>query len=409
MALCWAVLAVLVLSTPRVCGARPPEQRGLQWVWGAAEPAPAEPLLPSRRRRADDGQPPPGTTVMLGHGHTTTAMPESNETESLAPDSLLGSTLPPGLSTNSSLPQQLTALPVDLDETDSPEPDSLLGSTLPPGPSTNSSLPLEVTALPVDLDETDSPEPDSLGTEPPLAVGTNASLHRELALSTADPQDETDSPDPDLLPSSAPSTEAAPQRNGTAVPGWPMASGGPGTEGTVAGVTDDVSTGSMAGGTDATSTEPHSALPPTTAPTSSIHKKARDPPVLYHPGEATTASSDSKPGGKAVEEPPAIPWDDNALMNKCLLAILLLALVAAAFMVCTGVLAALLCRRARTARHQLSPTEMVCISSLLPDGEATAANGPRLGPHRHRKLLADGSSEADGDNLTLSSFLPEHP
>ncbi|KAI6076207.1 P-selectin glycoprotein ligand 1 [Aix galericulata] len=387
MALCWAMLVVLVLSTPRACGARPPEQRGLQWVWGAAEPAPAEPLLLSRRRRADDGQPPPGTT----------AMPESNETESLVTDSLLGSTLPPGLSTNSSLPQQLTALPVDLDETDSPEPDSLLGSTLPPGPSTNSSLPLEVTTLLVDLDETDSPEPDSLGTEPPLAVGTNASLHRELALSTADPQDETDSPDPDLLPSSALSTEAAPQRNGTAIPGWHMASGGPGTEGTVAGGTDDIST------------EPRSALTPTTAPTSSIHKKARDPPVLYHPGEATTAPSDSKPGGKAVEEPPAIPWDDNALMNKCLLAILLLALVAAAFMVCTGVLAALLCRRARTARHQLSPTEMVCISSLLPDGEATAANGPRLGPHRHRKLMADGSSEADGDNLTLSSFLPEHP
>ncbi|KAM9178684.1 P-selectin glycoprotein ligand 1 isoform 1-T2 [Mergus octosetaceus] len=384
MALCWAVLVVLVLSTLQACGARPPEQRGLQWVWGAAEPAPAEPKLPSRRRRADDGQPPPGTTAILGHGHATTAMPESNETESLAPDSLLGSTLPPGLSTNSSLPQQLTTLPVD-------------------------------------LDETDSPEPDSLGTEPPLAAGTNASLHRELALSTAEPQDETDSPDPDLLPSSAPSTEAAPQSNGTAIPSWPMASGGPGTKGTVAGGTDDssstgtvassmddISTGSMAGGTDATSTEPRSALPPTTAPTNIIHKKARDPPVLYHPGEATTAPSDSKPGGKAVEEPPAIPWDDNALMNKCLLAILLLALVAAAFMVCTGVLAALLCRRARTARHQLSPTEMVCISSLLPDGEATTANGPRLGPHRHRKLLTDGSSEADGDNLTLSSFLPEH-
>lgn len=408
MALCWAVLVVLVLSTLRACGAGPPEQRGLQWVWGAAEPAPAEPLLPSRRRRADYGQPPPGTTMM----------PESNETESLAPNSLLGSTLPPGLSTNSSLPQQLTTLPVDLDETDSPEPDSLLSSTLPPGLSTNSSLPLEVTALPMDQDETDSPEPDSLGTEPPLAAGTNASLHRELALSTADPQDETDSPDPDLLPSSAPSTEAAPQSNGTAIPGWPVASGGPGTQGTVAGgtdasssmgtvagSTDDVSTGSVAGGTDATPMEPRSALPPT----SIIHKKARDPPVLYHPGEATAAPSDSKPGGKAVEEPPAIPWDDNALMNKCLLAILLLALVAASFMVCTAVLAALLCRRARTARHQLSPTEMVCISSLLPDGEAPATNGPRLGPHRHRKLLADGSSEADGDNLTLSSFLPEHP
>uniref|UniRef100_A0A8B9CXF2 Transmembrane protein 119 n=1 Tax=Anser brachyrhynchus TaxID=132585 RepID=A0A8B9CXF2_9AVES len=84
---------------------------------------------------------------------------------------------------------------------------------------------------------------------------------------------------------------------------------------------------------DDISTEPHSALPTTTAPTSIIYKKAGDPPVLNHPGEATTAPSDSKPGGKAAEEAPAIPWDDSALMNKCLLAILLLALVAAAFMV----------------------------------------------------------------------------
>lgn len=382
----WAVLVVLVLSTLRACGARPPEQRGLQWVWGAAEQAPAEPLLPSRRRRADNGQPPPSTTAMPGHGHATTATPGSNETESLEPDLLLGSTLPPGLSTNSSLPQELTTLPADWGETDSPEPDSLLP-----------------------------------GTEPPLEAGTNASLHREMVLTTADPQDETDSPDPDLLLSSAPSTEAAPQNNSTAIPGWPMSSAGPGTEGTAAAGTDDISstgttassmddipTGSLAGGMDDISTEPRSALPTTTAPTSIIYKKAGDPPVLNHPGEATTAPSDSKPGGKAAEEAPAIPWDDSALMNKCLLAILLLALVAAAFMVCTGVLAALLCRRARTARHQLTPTEMVCISSLLPDGEPAAANGPRLGPHRHRKLLADGGSEADGDNLTLSSFLPEH-
>ncbi|XP_050570248.1 LOW QUALITY PROTEIN: P-selectin glycoprotein ligand 1 [Cygnus atratus] len=355
---------------------------------GAEHPAGMRGPAPGAEgRRADNGQPPPGTAAMLGHGHATTAMPDSNETESLEPDLLLGSTLPPGLSTNSSLPQELTTLHTDLGETDSPKPNSLLP-----------------------------------GTEPPLEAGTNASLHREMVLTTADPQDETDSPEPDLLLSSAPSTEAAPQNNSTAIPGWPMSSAGPGTEGTVAGGTDDVSstgttassmddipTGSVAGGMDdISSTEPHSALPTTTAPTNIIYKKAGDPPVLNHPGEVTTAPSDSKPGGNTVEEAPAIPWDDSALMNKCLLAILLLALVAAAFMVCTGVLAALLCRRARTARHQFTPTEMVCISSLLPDGEPAAANGPRLGPHRHRKLLADGSSEADGDNLTLSSFLPEH-
>lgn len=102
-----------------------------------------------------------------------------------------------------------------------------------------------------------------------------------------------------------------------------------------------------------------------------------------------------------------VPWDPSRVMGKCLLAILLLALVAATFMVCTGVLGALLWRRARTAHRQLSPTEMVCISSLLPDGEV-ATNGPKPGPLRRPKPLLDGGSEADGDNLTLSSFLPEH-
>lgn len=102
-----------------------------------------------------------------------------------------------------------------------------------------------------------------------------------------------------------------------------------------------------------------------------------------------------------------VPWDPSRVMGKCLLAILLLALVAATFIVCTGVLGALLWRRARTARRRISRTEMVCISSLLPDGEA-AANGPKPGPARRPKLLLDSGSEADGDNLTLSSFLPEH-
>ncbi|XP_049662177.1 mucin-2-like [Accipiter gentilis] len=92
-------------------------------------------------------------------------------------------------------------------ETDSPEPDLLLGSVPPSAPSTNASLHRALVPTTADpLDETDSPEPDLLlSSAPPPAPGTNASLHRALAVpTTADPLDETDSPEPDLLLSSAP-------------------------------------------------------------------------------------------------------------------------------------------------------------------------------------------------------------
>uniref|UniRef100_A0A8C8BLE2 P-selectin glycoprotein ligand 1 n=1 Tax=Otus sunia TaxID=257818 RepID=A0A8C8BLE2_9STRI len=149
------------------------------------------------------------------------------------------------------------------------------------------------------------------------------------------------------------------------------------------------------------SMEPHSATPPALSPSTTGYKKvkkARATPAPTHPTPQGT-----NPGGTVAP----VPWDPSRVMSKCLLAILLLALVAATFMVCTGVLGARLWRRSRTAHRRLSPTEMVCISSLLPDGEV-AANGPKPGPARRQKPLLDGGSEADGDNLTLSSFLPEH-
>ncbi|XP_014817070.1 PREDICTED: P-selectin glycoprotein ligand 1 [Calidris pugnax] len=382
-----------------------------------------------------------------------------DETDSPEPDLLLGSVPPPAPGTNTSL---LQAFPVPttadpLDETDSPEPDPLLDSVPPPTPGTNASLhgalvvattarPLDETdvpdlplsssslaapsinasllrAFPVPttadpLDETDSPEPDPLlDSVPPPTPGTNASLHGALVVATtarpldetdvpdlplsssslaapsinasllrafpvpttADPLDETDSPDPDLLqgsvPPPAPSTEAAPQKSITTIPSW---------------LTSPSEEETVAGGTDSTS----SALGPTTTG----YKKGRDPPTATH-----STAWDMKPWGTAVP----VPWDPSRMMGKCLLAILLLALVAATFMVCTGVLGTLLWRRGRMAHHRLAPTEMVCISSLLPDGE-TVANGPKPIPLRRQKLLLDGGSEADGDNLTLSSFLPEH-
>ncbi|KAM9281844.1 P-selectin glycoprotein ligand 1 [Morus bassanus] len=399
----WAVLvmlvSVLVLSTLWACGALPPpepgQHHGAQWVWGAARQAKAEPLLLSRRKRDDGRQQPSTITATLGHGYAATAMPSSSNTNPPKPDPLLGSVPPTAPSTNASLHRALAVLTtVDpLDETDSPEPDLLLSSAPPPPPTTNASLhrALAVPTTVNPLDETDSPEPDRLlSSAPPPPPSTNASLHRVLAVpTTADPQDETDSPDPDLLLTSAPPTEpgtqVAPQNSITTIPSrltWPS------EEGTAAGGTDSSSSAGL-----------RSATPPALSPTTTGYKKVKKTgtsPVPTH-----SAPWDTKPRGTAV------PWDPSKVMSKCLLAILLLALVAATFMVCTGVLGALLWRRARTAHRRLSHTEMVCISSLLPDGEV-AANGSKPGQARRPKLLLDGGSEADGDNLTLSSFLPEH-
>ncbi|XP_074462030.1 P-selectin glycoprotein ligand 1 [Larus michahellis] len=418
----WAVLVMLVLSTLWACGAVPlPElgqPHGEQWVWGAAGPAPAEPLPLSRRKRDDGGQK-PGSTGAPGHGHAATMMPGSKETDSPEPDLLLGSAPPSAPSTSASLrrafPAPTTAEPLDetdppdpllsselpaapstdailrrafpapttaepLDETDPPDP--LLSSELPAAPSTDAILrqafPAPTTAEP--LDETNPPDP-LLSSELPAAPSTDAILHQALPTpAAADPLHETDSPSPDLLLGSAPpaeaSTQAAPQKSITTVPSWLTS---PSKEGTVAGGTDNST----------------SALGPTTTGYKKV-RKAGDPPAVTR-----SAPWDTKPRGTAV------PWDPMRVMNKCLLAILLLALVAAIFMVCTGVLGALLWRRARTAHHRLSPTEMVCISSLLPDSDM-ATNGPKPAPVRRQKLLLDGGSEADGDNLTLSSFLPEH-
>ncbi|XP_074966473.1 P-selectin glycoprotein ligand 1 [Phalacrocorax aristotelis] len=476
----WAVLVmlvpVLVLSTLWACGAVPllelGQHHGVQWVWGAARQAQAEPLLLSRRKRDDGRQQPTAATTMLEQGYAATAMPSSNNLDPPKPSLLLGSAPPPAPSTNASLHQALavptTADPLDetdspepdlllgsapppapststslhqglavpttadpLDETDSPEPDLLLSSAPPPAPSTSASLhqalAVPTTADPLDetdspepdlllssapppapststslhqglavpttadpLDETDSPEPDLLlSSAPPPAPSTSASLHRARAVpTTADPLDETDSPDPDLLQSSAPpaepGTQAAPQNSITTIPSWLT---WPSKEETAAGGTDSSSSVGLRSAT-------HPALSPTTTGYKKV-KKTGAPPV-----STRSAPWDTKPGGTAV------PWDPSKVMSKCLLAILLLALVAATFMVCTGVLGALLWRRTRMAHRRLSHTEMVCISSLLPDGEV-AANGPKPGLTRRPKLLLDGS-EADGDNLTLSSFLPEH-
>lgn len=268
-----------------------------------------------------------------------------------------------------------------LDEMDSSQSLVPLGTEPPPG---SGNTPIQTKASLVTtadlLDGTDTTEPIApLGTELPPKMGNSTRQAKALVVTTMALLDETDSPE------TAPGTEL--QSGSTVVPDQLMESTGHGTDGTV---TDGMDI----------STEPRSALLPTTT----YSKKSGSHSLQ----EVNTTPLSMKPRGTTAPDPMDDLWDNSSLMNKCLLAILLLALVAALFMVCTAVLGTLLWRRVRTARRQLGPTEMVCISSLLPDSERAATNGPRRGiPVRH-KLLVDASSEADGDNLTLSSFLPEH-
>lgn len=98
----------------------------------------------------------------------------------------------------------------------------------------------------------------------------------------------------------------------------------------------------------------------------------------------------------------------NIPVKQCLLAILILALVATIFLVCTVVLAVRLSRKNHMYPvRNYSPTEMVCISALLSDrgeGPTATANGNL---HTTSHGLQEGPEEDhDGDDLTLHSFLP---
>ncbi|XP_018894348.2 P-selectin glycoprotein ligand 1 [Gorilla gorilla gorilla] len=100
---------------------------------------------------------------------------------------------------------------------------------------------------------------------------------------------------------------------------------------------------------------------------------------------------------------------DHISVKQCLLAILILALVATIFFVCTVVLAVRLSRKGHMYPvRNYSPTEMVCISSLLPDGgegpSATANGG--LSKAKSQGLTPEPREDREGDDLTLHSFLP---
>ncbi|XP_012869682.1 PREDICTED: P-selectin glycoprotein ligand 1 [Dipodomys ordii] len=176
-------------------------------------------------------------------------------------------------------------------------------------------------------------------------------------------------------------------------------------------------------GTEAVSTEAPSTVALSTEPGTTKSQSTEPPATLaavFRGKDApqnTLEAASSSPGTdwKAGQGVPAVssvaPSPTGALeripVRQCLLAILILALVATVFLVCTVVLAVRLSRRSHTYPvRSYSPTEMVCISSLLPDageGAPAVANG---GLPRGQCGKAEPLEDHDGDNLTLHSFLP---
>ncbi|XP_032954371.1 P-selectin glycoprotein ligand 1 isoform X2 [Rhinolophus ferrumequinum] len=164
----------------------------------------------------------------------------------------------------------------------------------------------------------------------------------------------------------------------------------------------------------ATTKAPSTGAATTSSPTTTLL-------VLSHPHRGTTMpasnSTDSfinqwrksqglSPQSSVAPSPTA--GLGNIPVKQCLLAILILALVATIFLVCTVVLAVRLSRKNHMYPvRNYSPTEMVCISALLSDrgeGPTATANGNL---HTTSHGLKEGPGEDhEGDDLTLHSFLP---
>ncbi|XP_034459019.1 P-selectin glycoprotein ligand 1 [Hippoglossus hippoglossus] len=136
------------------------------------------------------------------------------------------------------------------------------------------------------------------------------------------------------------------------------------------------------------------------------------PKRLPIPSTTPTTAKTAAPC-KVSKVPPSTsevqPCSTRGAMSHCLIAIASLAVLACIFIVSTVILCTKLSSRRYKVRRPKESTEMMCISTLLPEEDFTYT--------RHRTPIANGvlvfpagrdSDEEGGDNVTLSSFLPEN-
>ncbi|KAM6975926.1 P-selectin glycoprotein ligand 1 [Tautogolabrus adspersus] len=123
----------------------------------------------------------------------------------------------------------------------------------------------------------------------------------------------------------------------------------------------------------------------------------------------THTTKSATTGSKSQPSTDSQPCSSRGVVKHCLIAIASLAGLATIFMVTTITLCAKLSTKKYRMKRPQPATEMMCISSLLPERDYTYT--------RQRNPVSNGvlvmhvggdSDEEGGDNLTLSSFLPEN-
>ncbi|XP_075959890.1 P-selectin glycoprotein ligand 1 [Anarhichas minor] len=103
------------------------------------------------------------------------------------------------------------------------------------------------------------------------------------------------------------------------------------------------------------------------------------------------------------------PCSTRRLVKHCLIAVASLAALATVFMISTIILCIKLSTRKYKVKKTQPATEMMCISALLP--ERNISYSRQRNPVTNGVLVIHGDADSDedgGDNLTLSSFLPEN-
>ncbi|XP_040106882.1 P-selectin glycoprotein ligand 1 isoform X3 [Oryx dammah] len=222
---------------------------------------------------------------------------------------------------------------------------------------------------------------EALSTEPMPTEALSTEPRLTEALSTEPSPIESLSTEPQIIETlpTEPATTEAPFREPTTIPALP---------------------------TDPTTVEALPTRPATTRSLTTALPAASDTPK----GTAVAAGDwpDDFTGSSVAPIPPeSLP--DPGPVKQCLLAILILALVATVFLVCTVVLAIRLSRKSHLYPvRDHSPSEMVCISSLLPEGGEGPAPTPNgdLPKAKDQGRKAGLGQDREADDLTLRSFLP---
>ncbi|KAM6902588.1 uncharacterized protein FYW49_016195 [Xenentodon cancila] len=151
--------------------------------------------------------------------------------------------------------------------------------------------------------------------------------------------------------------------------------------------------------TDTSSTSPVGILVPRDTKKTSVSTTQPAPAIT------TTLSKVSK----ITPSNPVHPCSSRSTVKQCLIVIATLAVLTTIFMVTTIVLCTKLSAKKYKLRKPKQDTEMMCISALLPERSnayvrqrTPISNGVMVFP------VGGDSDEDMGDNLTLSSFLPEN-